>query len=57
MRKLMLLLVATMSMVSVAQQTRPDVEYFARPGCTSHKSLIKVREEFRDKVLQSAGEL
>ena len=36
---------------------RPDVEYFDANAHPNHPSLIKVREEFRDKVLHSAGEL
>jgi hypothetical protein len=82
MRKILVLMVASMSMAAFAQQnkkpeqrmpptqemifdgdliegglSRPDVEYFDAQSHVFHKSLIKVREEFKDKVLNSAGEL
>ena len=78
MRKILILMVASMSMAAFAQQKnkhpapkeiifdgdviegaldRPDVEYFDSNGHPNHPSLIKVREEFKDKVLNSAGEL
>jgi len=37
--------------------TRPDGEYVEARKKVSHSNLIRVREEFRTKVLQSAGEL
>ena len=37
--------------------SKPDVEYF-NPACrVQHSSLIKLREEFKDKVMESAREL
>lgn len=80
MRKLLVLMVASMSMVTFAQQgqparpapkeiifgdgdliegklDRPDVEYFQPGSHPLQPSLIKVREEFKAKVMQSVGEL
>jgi hypothetical protein len=37
--------------------TRPDGEYVEARKKVAHSNLIRVREEFRTKVLQSAGEL
>lgn len=37
--------------------TRPDGEYVDARQKVSHTNLIKVREEFRDEVLESVGEL
>lgn len=37
--------------------TRPDGEYIDARRKTTHGNLIKVREEFRDEVLESVGEL
>jgi hypothetical protein len=37
--------------------TRPDGEYVEARKKVTHSNLIRVREEFRTKVLQSAGEL
>jgi hypothetical protein len=37
--------------------TRPDGEYIEARKKVNHSNLIRVREEFRTKVLQSAGEL
>jgi hypothetical protein len=37
--------------------SRPDVEYFARTGCKRGPNLIRVREEFKDKVMASVLEL
>lgn len=81
MRKILVLMVASMSMAAFAQQAKkpvqraptqeiifdgdvidgtlkaPDVEYVDGTLAARHPSLIKVREEFKDKVLNSAGEL
>lgn len=80
MRKILVLMVASMSMVAFAQQAKkpvqaapkeiifdgdvidgtlqaPDVEYLDGTIATRHPSLIKVREEFKEKVMNSAGEL
>jgi hypothetical protein len=81
MRKLTVLMAATMSLVSFAQTQRspvkqptkeiifgdgdviegdlstPDVEYFTPGSHALHPSLIKVRETFKDKVMNSVGEL
>lgn len=81
MRKVLLLAVASMSLVSFAQKkaevkqpptkeiifgegdvidgdlSRPDVEYFGPGPGVRHQSLIKVREEFNAKVMESAREL
>ena len=85
MRKLVMLMVATMSVVSAAQTqngtqkpvkqaptkeiifgegdvidgdlSRPDVEYLRHGGHARHTSLIKVREEFKAKVMDSVLEL
>lgn len=35
----------------------PDVEYFTKGSNVDHPSLIKVRESFHDKIMNSAGEL
>ncbi len=37
--------------------TRPDGEYIEARKKVAHSNLIRTREEFRQKVLQSAGEL
>lgn len=37
--------------------TKPDGEYVEARRKIEHTSLIRVREEFKDKVLQSASEL
>ncbi len=37
--------------------TRPDGEYVEARKTVSHSNLIRIREEFRQKVLKSAGEL
>jgi hypothetical protein len=37
--------------------TRPDGEYIEGRKKVQHSNLIRVREEFRVKVLQSVGEL
>ena len=37
--------------------TRPDGEYVESRQAVNHSNLIRIREEFRDKVLQSVGEL
>lgn len=77
MRKLLLLTVVTMSMVSFAQTqktppvqefifegdlikgdlSKPDVEYFTPGSHALHPSLIKVRQDFNEKVMESAREL
>jgi hypothetical protein len=37
--------------------SKPDVEYLTRGGCVRHANLIRVREDFKDKVMASASEL
>jgi hypothetical protein len=37
--------------------TKPDGEYIEARKNVKHSNLIKIREEFKDKVLQSVGEL
>jgi hypothetical protein len=37
--------------------TKPDGEYVESRKKVRHSNLIKIREEFKDKVLQSVGEL
>lgn len=37
--------------------TRPDGELVDAKRRVSHTNLIKIREEFRDQVLESVGEL
>ncbi|HZH02520.1 MAG TPA: adventurous gliding motility protein CglF, partial [Myxococcaceae bacterium] len=37
--------------------SRPDGEYVEARGKVKHSNLIRIREEFRDKVMQSVGEL
>jgi hypothetical protein len=37
--------------------TKPDAEYVEARKKVKHSNLIKVREEFKDKVMQSVGEL
>ncbi len=37
--------------------TRPDGEYLDARKRVNHSNLIKIREEFRDEVLESVGEL
>ena len=37
--------------------TKPDGEYIESRKKVKHSNLIKIREEFKDKVMQSVGEL
>ncbi len=37
--------------------TKPDGEYVEARKKVKHSNLIRIREEFKDKVLQSVGEL
>ena len=37
--------------------TKPDGEYVEARKGVKHSNLIRVREEFKDKVMQSVGEL
>ena len=37
--------------------TKPDGEYVESRKKVRHSNLINIREEFKDKVLQSVGEL
>lgn len=37
--------------------TRPDGEYVEARKRVKHSNLIRIREEFKDKVMQSVGEL
>jgi hypothetical protein len=37
--------------------TRPDGEYIEAAGKVNHSNLIRIREEFREKVMQSVDEL
>jgi hypothetical protein len=37
--------------------TRPDGEYVEASTAVKHSNLIRIREEFKDKVMQSVGEL
>jgi hypothetical protein len=37
--------------------TRPDGEYVEARKKVSHSNLIKIREDWRDKVMQAAGDL
>lgn len=37
--------------------TRPDGEYVDARKRVNHSNLIRIREEFRDEVLESVGEL
>jgi len=37
--------------------TRPDGEYVEARKRVRHSNLIRIREQFRDKILQSVGEL
>ena len=37
--------------------TKPDGEYIEARKKVKHSNLIKIREEFKDKVMQSVGEL
>lgn len=37
--------------------TRPDGEYVEARKRVNHSNLIRIREEFKDKVMQSVGEL
>jgi hypothetical protein len=37
--------------------TRPDGEYIEAAGKVQHSNLIKIREEFHEKVMQSVDEL
>ncbi|MCL2011833.1 MAG: hypothetical protein FWG75_03470 [Cystobacterineae bacterium] len=36
---------------------RPDSEYIDAVVRSKHSNLIKVREDYREKIMQSAGEL
>jgi hypothetical protein len=37
--------------------TKPDGEYVEARKKVKHSNLIRIREEFQDKVMQSVGEL
>lgn len=37
--------------------TKPDGEYVEARKRVQHSNLIRIREEFKDKVMQSVGEL
>jgi hypothetical protein len=37
--------------------TRPDGEYVEARKKVQHSNLIRIREDFQDKVMQSVGEL
>ena len=37
--------------------TRPDQEFLTGRKLAHHKSLIRIREDFRNKILQSAKDL
>lgn len=37
--------------------TRPDGEYIESTKKVKHSNLIRIREEFKDKVMQSVDEL
>lgn len=37
--------------------TRPDGEYVEARKRVKHSNLIRIRDEFKDKVMQSVGEL
>lgn len=37
--------------------SKPDGEYVEARKTVKHSNLIKIREEFKDKVMQSVGEL
>ncbi len=37
--------------------TKPDGEYVEARKTVKHSNLIKIRDEFKDKVMQSVGEL
>ncbi len=37
--------------------TRPDGEYVEARKKVQHSNLIKIREDWRDKVMQAAGDL
>lgn len=37
--------------------TRPDGEYIEARKRVKHSNLIRIREEYKDKVMQSVGEL
>ncbi len=37
--------------------TRPDGEYVEARRKVTHSNLIKIREDWRDKVMQAAGDL
>lgn len=37
--------------------TKPDGEYVEARKRVAHSNLIRIREEFKDKVMQSVGEL
>jgi hypothetical protein len=37
--------------------TKPDGEYVEARKKVKHSNLIKIREEFKDRVMQSVGEL
>ena len=80
MPKLLLLIVATMSLATFAQKkpeprqpeqkiifgeedliegklNRPDGEFFTGHGGVKHAILLKIREDFKDKVMESASAL
>ncbi len=37
--------------------TKPDGEYVESRKAVKHSNLIRIREEFKEKVMQSVGEL
>ena len=37
--------------------TKPDGEYVEARKTVKHSNLIRIREEFKDKVMESVGEL
>lgn len=37
--------------------TKPDGEYVEARKSVKHSNLIRIREEFKDKVMESVGEL
>jgi hypothetical protein len=40
-----------------AARGTPDVEYFKSASGGKHGSPLKIREEFKDKVMESASDL
>ena len=40
-----------------ADLNKPDVEYFKGRSTVPHASLLKIREEFKEKVMASASDL